>query len=297
MGSITFDGYWTVLNIGERDTYDLLTWVEGPFTITFDGDMLFVGTALNDFTQWYQAYADMGGQTGILVTDSEFGGNAVLYSNVTNVVAAANEVVSVVVQHSAWICLLAGTRIATPDGERSVESLTHGDHVLTPEGESVAIRWIGRQTAQAMFSGPESVPVLIRAGALADGVPARDLCVSPDHAVLVDGYLVNARALVNGVTILPMPEPPTVIQYFHLELDRHRLIVADGAPVESFVDDVSRASFDNVDEWEALGLDPLPGDSLPYVKVKSARQLPSAISRRLAERAARRADVFALAGS
>jgi hypothetical protein len=297
MGSITFDGYWTVVNIGERNTYDLLTWVPGPFTITFDGDTLFVGTPLNDFTQWYQAYADMAGQTGILVTDSEFGGTAILYSNVNNVVAAANEVVSVVVQHSNFICLLSGTRISTPDGERSVESLRRGDHVLTPEGESVAIRWIGRQSAPSMFAGPESIPVLIRAGALADGVPVRDLCVSPDHAVFVDGYLANARALVNGVTILPMPDPPEVIQYFHLELDRHRLVIADGTPVESFVDDVSRAAFDNVDEWDALGLDPLPVDSLPYVKVKSARQLPAVVSHRLTERATRYVDAFALTSS
>jgi hypothetical protein len=281
MGSVTFDGYWTVANAGEQSAYNLLTWVPGPFTITFDGDTLGLSSPVNDFSLFYQAYVNDNGQLSMLVTDSEFGGTAFLYSSDPNLFAHEK----VVVQSSNWTCLLAGTLIATPGGERAVEDLRPGDPVLTPEGEEVAIRWIGRQSAITMLAGPEAVPVLIRAGALADGIPTQDLCVSPDHAILVDGVLANARALNNGITILPMPQPPAQIDYYHLELDRHRLILANGAPVESFVDDVSRSTFDNVDDWYARGLEPLAGEALPYVKAKSARQLPRATAGRLADRA------------
>jgi hypothetical protein len=259
MGSVTFDGYWTVANAGEQSAYNLLTWVPGPFTITFDGDTLGLSSPVNDFSLFYQAYVNDNGQLSMLVTDSEFGGTAFLYSSDPNLFAHEK----VVVQSSNWTCLLAGTLIATPGGERAVEDLRPGDPVLTPEGEEVEIRWIGRQSAIAMLAGPEAVPVLVRAGALADGIPMQDLCVSPDHAILVDGVLANARAL-----------------------DRHRLILANGASVESFVDDVSRSTFDNVDDWYARGLEPLSGEALPYLKVKSARQLPRAAAGRLADRAA-----------
>jgi hypothetical protein len=282
MGSVTFDGYWTVANAGEQSAYNLLTWVPGPFTITFDGDTLGLSSPVNDFSLFYQAYVNDNGQLSMLVTDSEFGGTAFLYSSDPNLFAHEK----VVVQSSNWTCLLAGTLIATPGGERAVEDLRPGDPVLTPEGEEVEIRWIGRQSAIAMLAGPEAVPVLVRAGALADGIPMQDLCVSPDHAILVDGVLANARALINGITILPMPQPPAQIDYYHLELDRHRLILANGASVESFVDDVSRSTFDNVDDWYARGLAPLSGVALPYVKAKSARQLPGATAGRLADRAA-----------
>jgi hypothetical protein len=184
-------------------------------------------------------------------------------------------------------CLLAGTLVLCPEGERPVESLAPGDLVLTAGGATAEIRWVGRQTMPRPALRAAGAPVRITAGALADGVPMRDLLVSPDHAVLVDGLLVNARALVNGTTIRQsVAEAPAQVTFLHLELDRHDIIVADGAPVESFLDDVSRAGFDNFDEWQAAGLTPLPADPAPYLRVKSARQLPPRLRESLADRAA-----------
>jgi hypothetical protein len=171
-------------------------------------------------------------------------------------------------------CLLSGTLILTPKGERPVEEIRLGDDVLTHDGEIVKVRWVGRQSLFSFHRG-DALPVVISAGALADNVPSRDLHVSPDHAILWDGCLVQAQALVNGTTVAIMENAPERLDYYHLELDRQRLIVADGAPVESFVDNVSRAGFDNFDEWVALGLEPQPAEALPYPRVKSARQLRS----------------------
>jgi hypothetical protein len=88
------------------------------------------------------------------------------------------------------------------------------------------------------------LPVLIRAGAIADGLPQRDLCVSPEHALYLDGVLVPARHLTNLKSILRRRDLE-VVEYFHLELDAHAVIFAEGQPAETFVDCNSRALFDN----------------------------------------------------
>jgi len=185
-------------------------------------------------------------------------------------------------------CFLAGTLIATPTGERPVESLAIGDLVTTPDGTARPVRWIGRQVVVAVFAEPlHDFPVRIAAGALADGLPSRDLFVSPDHALLLDGLLVQAGALVNGVTITRVREPAPHFTYFHIELEDHALVLAEGQPAETFVDNASRRRFDNWAEYEALA-EPAavqkPEIALP--RIKSARQLPQRLRARLAARAA-----------
>jgi hypothetical protein len=215
------------------------------------------------------------GGVGILVESSESPGTYYVLSE-----SQLGTAESYPLDPTDYYCLLAGTLVATPVGERPVESLRPGDLVLTAAGEAVEVRWVGRQSRITMFAG-RALPITIRAGALAVDVPSRDLNLSPDHAMLIDGYLVCAQALVNGTTVVPMPEPPAQLDYYHLELDRHRVILANGTPVESFVDDVSRRGFDNFAEWEALGLNPLPAGSIEYPRVKSARQPPAAIRERM----------------
>jgi Hint domain len=94
--------------------------------------------------------------------------------------------------------------------------------------------------------------VLLRAGSLGPGVPRRDLRVSPRHAMFIEGVLVPAMLLVNGVSIAQEP-PRGEITYFHVELDRHDIVLAEGAPAESFRDEDSRGMFDNAGEWHGRG--------------------------------------------
>lgn len=184
------------------------------------------------------------------------------------------------------ICFLAGTMITTPDGEVSVETLRAGDLVTTLEGHTVPVRWLGRQTISTRFADPLRVlPICIKAGALAENVPSKDLYVSPDHAILIDNILVHASALVNGTSIVRVPAPASTFTYYHVELADHSLLLADNVPAESFIDNVDRLAFDNWDEHDALGDEAAPLVEMDYPRAKSARQVPVAIRERLAARA------------
>jgi hypothetical protein len=140
-------------------------------------------------------------------------------------------------------CFTAGTDILTDAGERRVEALRPGDRLAATEGLA-EVAWVGETIIDlARHPRPdEAAPIRLRAGALAPGVPRRDLLLSPDHALLVDGLLVQAQALVNGATIL-REKPQGVVRYLHVELDRHRVMFAEGAPCESYLDTGNRTVF------------------------------------------------------
>ncbi|MDA8248223.1 MAG: Hint domain-containing protein [Rhodospirillales bacterium] len=179
-------------------------------------------------------------------------------------------------------CFVAGTLIATPGGAVPVESLAAGDLVLTADGQARPVRWLGRSTISRFGRDPLSMlPIRIKAGALAENVPARDLLVSPGHAVLVGGVLAHAAALVNGSSIVREQDMPLVFTYYHVELDSHALLLAEGAAAESFLDGVEALGFENWDERAAVA-----AEELPYPRAKSARQLPAGVRAELAARAA-----------
>jgi hypothetical protein len=140
-------------------------------------------------------------------------------------------------------CFALGTRILTDDGEVRVEDVLPGDRVPCQlSGRTRRVRWVGRRTVDvAAHPRPWDVaPVRVRAHAFAPGQPRRDLLLSPDHAVLVDGALIPVRYLVNGVTVAR--EPADSVTYLHIELDTHDVLLAEGMPCESFLDTGNRAA-------------------------------------------------------
>jgi len=143
------------------------------------------------------------------------------------------------------ICFAAGTRIATTRGEVPVEALEVGDRVITRDNGIQRIVWIGRQRfgTGRLAAQPALAPVRIRAGALGDNLPERDLVVSPQHRMLLASprahllygepeVLAAASALVGrpGVDRLAPPG----IEYVHIMFERHELVLANGAWSESF---------------------------------------------------------------
>jgi hypothetical protein len=146
-----------------------------------------------------------------------------------------------------FVCYQAGTHILTPRGEIAVEDLREGDLVTTFSGRGPIhkpITWIG-QMRESLDGHPEAekaAPVRIRAGAVAENVPHRDLLVSPDHAICLDGVLIPAKELVNGVTITQELDFGEV-HYFHIELEQHDILLAEGLTAESYLDTGNRDAF------------------------------------------------------
>jgi hypothetical protein len=142
-------------------------------------------------------------------------------------------------------CFAAGTRILTPSGPVVVEALSPGDRVLTMEGECLPIRWIGRRRVDCRrHPYPRAIsPVRIKAHAFRPGCPERDLFLSPDHAIYHDGVLIPVKYLLNGTTLRQMRA--AMVDYFHLELSRHDVVLAEGLPSETFLDSGNRAAFGN----------------------------------------------------
>jgi hypothetical protein len=165
-------------------------------------------------------------------------------------------------------CFGRGTLIRTLNGEVAVEELAIGDRIVTATGQERPIRWIGRRAYDGKFlTGNKSVlPVKIARGALTDGVPARDLTVSPEHALYIDGVLVPAELLLNGMTVT-QPEAVESVEYFHIELDEHDIIFAQGTPSETYVDCDNRRMFANGAEYEQL----YPDDTRPRWAFAAAR--------------------------
>jgi Hint domain len=184
-------------------------------------------------------------------------------------------------------CYCRGTLIHTERGEVRVEDLAIGDMVVTVSGEAKPIKWIGRRSYAGPFiaGNPEVLPIVVRASALAPEIPARDLWLSPGHALVLDGVLVRATHLVNGMTI-QQADAVDQVDYFHIEFEAHEVILAEGAPAESYVECDNRQGFHNAHEFAAL----YPDDArapfsycLPRVEAGMAEL--AAIRARLFERA------------
>lgn len=139
------------------------------------------------------------------------------------------------------ICFLAGTLIATPTGERPVETLRAGDLVLTRDhGPQILVWTSSSQVSRDMLDiSPDRRPIRIEAGALGDGLPRRAVEVSAQHRVLVcvngQEYLISARHLmkagVPGITARQDDAPFTLV---HIACEDHQIVLAEGAAMETF---------------------------------------------------------------
>jgi hypothetical protein len=159
----------------------------------------------------------------------------------------------------------------------AVETLAIGDLVLTADGRCVPVKWIGRQAIVTRFGLRTShTPIVIEAGALGDGLPHRDLRLTSAHALVFGDIAVEAGALVNGTTIRRIPRADLGERFtvFHIETERHEVILANGSPAETFVDNATRQRFDNFAEYRALHGDETPIEEPPLPRLQRPPSAP-----------------------
>ncbi|HEX7389449.1 MAG TPA: Hint domain-containing protein, partial [Acidiphilium sp.] len=163
---------------------------------------------------------------------------------------------SLITSGGAMPCFARGTNLLTPDGWRPVETLRPGDALVTLGGVPRRIVWIGWRCIDLATDPDVDLlrPVVIAPGAFGPGRPRRALAISPLHAVFASDVLVPAALLVNGATVV-RDGSGFAVTYYHVELDRHEIVLAEGLPVETYRDNANRARFAG-----ALGT---PGGYLP----------------------------------
>jgi hypothetical protein len=142
-------------------------------------------------------------------------------------------------------CFVTGTHIATPTGTTAVEALHIGDTICLANGTHSQVTWIGHRHIDITRhpNPPDVLPIRVLQDAFAEGIPARDLWLSPDHAVFANGALIPVRYLINDATIIQ--EPADHITYWHVELEHHSILLAENLPCESYLDTGNRTAFDN----------------------------------------------------
>lgn len=179
-------------------------------------------------------------------------------------------------------CLLRGTPILTVDGYRKIEELAVGDLLPTMFGGIRPIQWISHYSIKKSDpSKPwpkDARPVRIARSALAPNVPQADLYVTQAHGVFIDGVLVSAEYLVNDATItLCEASESQELEFFHVKLETHDVIYAEGAPVETLLS-VDESAVNFADYFRMYGVP--TGDGAPCLPML-ANWRPSGLKSRI----------------
>jgi Hint domain len=155
-------------------------------------------------------------------------------------------------------CFVRGVHILTVRGNIAIETLRIGDRVVTRSGQTRPIVWIGRREVDcARHPKPEVVwPICVSRNAFGENLPSRDLLLSPGHNIFSEGVIIPVEMLVNEKTIAQ--RQVSTVEYWHIELDAHDIVFAEGLPSESYLDTGNRTAFDNGDRFVELHPDFTP---------------------------------------
>jgi Hint domain len=136
-------------------------------------------------------------------------------------------------------CFLKGTKIRTAEGEHKIEDLAVGDLLPTMFVGLRPVQWIGRYPFKKSDSAKPwakaALPVRIARSALGPDVPHADLYVTAAHSLFIDGVLAPAETLINGTTITRYEPEGDELEFFHIKLESHDVIYAEGAPAETLL--------------------------------------------------------------
>ncbi len=242
-GTITFGALSTTLKLTDAPTSgatfaDVLSGFGDNGTIDLAGVTFSAG-----------ATAVVSGTT-LSLTDGAFTQQFSLAATTANTIQVFSDGVSGTTLSS--VCFLAGTRILTPDGQRAIETLSPGDMITTLSGAARRIVWVGTGKVLATRGRRSAAtPVIVRKNAFADNVPNADLRVTKAHGFYLDGILIPAEFLVNHRSI-QWDDRAREVEIYHIELETHDILIANGALAESYRDDGNRWLFHNANSGWGL---------------------------------------------
>lgn len=202
-------GLTSIANMSNFDGIDLLN--IGTSLVSISGDVVKVASANESFIIGTSG----SGLPGLDVVSDGNGGSLILFGN-------------------ELPCFARGSGILTPQGYRPVEALRPGDPVINASGQRCLVRWVGWRTVDLAQRGQQDErPVVIRPHAFGPGKPFKPLKLSPLHCIYQDGVLVPVKHLVNGATIV-QDKTASAMTYYHLELERHDIVLAEGLACETY---------------------------------------------------------------
>lgn len=276
----TFSPGSTGYSGGTNNAYDMDNSPSETFRINGGPNQTFDGTAIYNATVTYidgttdtitaVVFQDTAGNAYLAPEFSPNGDQATLEAAAIRSITfdslnRSNNLSGLAGNRQVWdyvTCYVDGTRIHTPDGEVSVQDLSVGDTVTTRDHGAQTIRWIGKSRVPAVG---KLAPVKISKGALGKNIPATDLYVSRQHRMLLASkiaermfgeYEVLTPAVrLLGMTGVEVQEGDNEVTYYHILLDRHEVIYANGAPSESFLtgpNAMATMDCDTVEELELL---------------------------------------------
>lgn len=153
-------------------------------------------------------------------------------------------------------CYVSGSRIRAARGDVEIDTITVGEDVVVIRDNQETlepVKWIGYSNVDiGRHAHPEqAAPIRVRRGAISDNQPSRDLVLSPEHCLIIDERCFPVKLLVNGGSIVSERDGAPV-KYYHLELERHGILLAENTPSESYLDTGNRSLFDNAGEPKQL---------------------------------------------
>ncbi len=177
------------------------------------------------------------------------------------------------------ICFADDTMIATPAGEVPVQNLAADDLVMTAHNGPRPVQWIGMgKVLSTRGRRTAATPVIVYKNALGPNLPHHDLRITKAHSLYIDDVLIPVEFLVNHRTIV-WDDRAQEVEIYHVELESHDILIANGVPAESYRDDGNRWLFQNANSgW---GLPP----QTPYAPVLTGGPVVDAVWARLLLRA------------
>lgn len=143
-------------------------------------------------------------------------------------------------------CFLEDCDVLTPYGYKNITEIKSGSYIIA-DGEAVKVLEIGVGTTKAINNVPldlSGYPVCITKNAFGENKPNKDIHLTPEHSVYMNGFLIPIRLLVNDVSIYYDTEIE-YFEYYHIICEKHTIVDVNGLDAETYYNTGNSFKFKN----------------------------------------------------